>query len=82
MKKSIRRLLIQMLVAIVAYHFLLHALSGTNIIAGVFCPGPHLPGWYRPLIILFILLRCYLLFLPGLLLSRLALIWMRRRGKQ
>ena len=61
------------------YLILLHLLAGTNIVAGIFCPGPHLPSYYPVLIGLFLFLRIYVVLLPGIVLARLARSWIKNR---
>jgi hypothetical protein len=58
---------------------LLRLLAGTHVVAGVFCPGPHLPAHHPLLIGLFILCRFYVVLLPGFILSRIGLIWLKRK---
>lgn len=77
MKKKYSSLLIQTAVILITYFILLNGLAGTNIIAGIFCPGPHQPGYYPVIIGLFIFARVGVLMLPGILLSRLFLNWNR-----
>ena len=83
MKKSILRNAIQAIIVGMVYALLLRFLAGTNIVAGVFCPGPHLPHHYPVLIVLFIICRLYLVLLPGILLARLGNAWAKhlQRGR-
>ena len=78
MKKALRFNLIEAGIVLSLYLILLYQLAGSNIIAGIFCPGPHLPPLYPVLIILFVLCRIYLILLPGILLSRLGVAWVKR----
>ncbi|MBN2161659.1 MAG: hypothetical protein JXR25_09745 [Pontiellaceae bacterium] len=79
MKKAILKLLIETTLLLGIYRVLLGILAGTNIVAGVFCPGSHLPGYYPALIFFFLLLRLYLVLLPAILLARLVKAWLRHR---
>lgn len=79
MKRTIIKALLQAVIILMVYAILLRLLAGTNIIAGVFCPGPHLPKHYPILIFLFVLCRLYVVLLPGFVLSRIGLEWMKRR---
>lgn len=81
MKKILLSILIQSALILLVYTVLLRSLSGTNIVAGCFCPGPHLPPHYPVLIFLFILCRLYVVLLPGFILSRLAVAWMKIRRR-
>ncbi|MCK4564213.1 MAG: hypothetical protein KAU94_06045 [Verrucomicrobia bacterium] len=79
MKRAIVKTLLQAVAILLVYSILLRLLAGTNIVAGIFCPGPHLP-WHHPILIgLFLLCRLYVVMLPGLVLSRMGLAWMKRR---
>lgn len=79
MKKRVIRILIQSGLILLLYTILLRILAGTNIIAGCFSPGPHLPPYYPVLIFLFILCRLYVILLPGFILSRIGLAWLKYR---
>ena len=79
MKRIVVKILLKAAVILLVYSVLLHLLAGTNIIAGVLCPGPHLPQHHRVLIGLFVLCRLYVVLLPGFILSRIGLEWMKRR---
>jgi hypothetical protein len=81
MKKSILRNAIQATIVGTIYALLLRYLAGTNIVAGVFYPGPHLPHHYPLLIALFIVCRLYLVLLPGILLARLGYAWAKQRQR-
>ena len=75
MKNKFIFLLIQTVVILSTYFILLNLLAGTNILAGIFCPGPHQPDYYPVIIGLFIFARLGVLILPGILLSRVFLNW-------
>ena len=77
MKRIPLKLMMLSIPALLIHSVLLRLLAGTNIIAGVFCPGPHLPGHYPILIALFVLCRLYVVLLPGFILSWLGLEWMK-----
>ncbi|MDF7800375.1 hypothetical protein P4C99_12935 [Pontiellaceae bacterium B1224] len=79
MKRTLIKIGIQAAIIGVIYFILLHGLSGTSIVAGVLCPGPHLPHHYPILIGLFILCRLYIVLLPGILLSRIGMAWLKKR---
>lgn len=79
MKKALKRILIQAAVVLLVYAVLLRMLAGTNIVAGIFCPGDHLPHHYPILIGLFVLCRLYIVLLPGFILSRIGMAWMKAR---
>jgi hypothetical protein len=79
MKKTLVKILIQAGFVALLYGILLRLLAGTNIVAGCLCPGPHLPPHYPVLIFLFILSRLYLVLLPGFILSRIGIEWLKRR---
>lgn len=81
MKKALLKILFQSGVVLLLYAILLRTLVGTNIVAGCLCPGPHLPPHYPVLIFLFILCRLYVVLLPGFVLSRLGMAWLRQRTK-
>jgi hypothetical protein len=79
MKNILLKLLFKAGIPVALYFILLQALAGTNIIAGIFCPGSHLPHAYPLLIALFLFLRIFILLLPGLLLSRIVIAWLKNR---
>ncbi len=79
MKKTIRNLVLEAVGVLGVYFLLLHRLSGSNLAAGVLCPGPHLPNYYPALIFLFLFCRLYMILLPGIVLSRIGLAWFRMR---
>ncbi len=79
MKRAIVKTLLQAVAILLVYSILLRLLAGTNMVAGIFCPGPHLPRHHPFLIGLFLLCRLYVVLLPGLVLSRMGLAWMKRR---
>lgn len=79
MKRTILKILLQAASILLIYSILLRLLEGSNIVASIFCPGPHLPHHYPILIALFILCRLYVVLLPGLILSRIGLAWMKRK---
>lgn len=79
MKKSILKNAIEIIVLLITYTILLKSLCGTHIIAGVLSPGTHLPFYFPALILLFILCRLIMVFLPGILLYRLSSIWLKHR---
>jgi hypothetical protein len=78
MKRIIFKLLLQAAAVLLLYSILLRLLAGTNIVAGIFCPGPHLPPHHPILIGLFILCRLYVVLLPGVILSRIGMAWLKR----
>jgi hypothetical protein len=79
MKRSLVKILLANVTVLLVYSILLRMLVGTHIVAGIFCPGPHLPKHYPILIGLFIFCRLYIVLLPGFILSRLGLEWTKRR---
>ena len=79
MKRILIKTLLQAAAILLVYSILLRLLVGTNIIAGIFCPGSHLPHHYPILIALFVLCRLYVVLLPGFILSRIGLAWMKKR---
>lgn len=79
MKRALIKIAVQSVAVLLVYSILLRLLAGTNIVAGIFCPGPHLP-WHHPLLIgLFVLCRLYVVLLPGVVLSRIGLAWIKRK---
>lgn len=81
MKRTIMKIVVQATIISAIYLILLHGLAGTQIVAGVLCPGPHLPHHYPVLIGLFILCRLYIVLLPCILLSRIGMVWLKKRQK-
>lgn len=81
MKRILLKICIQATIICAIYSILLHLLAGTTIVAGVLCPGPHLPHHYPILIGLFILCRLYIVLLPGIILSRIGMAWLKQRQK-
>ena len=79
MKRIAFKTLLRLIIILAAYTLLLNQLAGTNIAAGVFCPGPHLPRYYTALIALFLLSRVYTVLLPGLILSWIVIDWLKLR---
>jgi len=81
MKRALKRILIQAVSVLLFYAVLLRTLAGTNIVAGIFCPGDHLPHHYPILIGLFVLCRLYIVLLPGFILSRIGKAWLNERNR-
>ncbi|VGO17056.1 hypothetical protein PDESU_05650 [Pontiella desulfatans] len=81
MKRIVLKMLIQAALILLVYSIQLRVLVGTNIVAGIFCPGDHLPHHYPVMIALFILCRLYVVLLPGFILSRIGLEWIKQRRK-
>lgn len=81
MKRALKRILIQAVIVLLLYAVLLRTLAGTNIVAGIFCPGNHLPHHYPILIGLFVLCRLYIVLLPGFTLSRIGKAWLNERNR-
>ena len=82
MKKRLSFVVVECVVILLLYAVLLRSLVGTNIVAGILCPGDHLPWYYPGLILLFLLCRIFIVLLPGILLyriGRVCLISQRRR---
>ena len=83
MKKLILRNAIPAIMVGITYALLLRFLAGTNIVAGVFCPGPHLPHYHPVLIGLFLFCRLYIVLLPAILLGCMGHGWLKQRqGKE
>lgn len=81
MKRTIAKYLVRAIFTLLLYTVLLRMLAGSNIVAAIFCPGPHLPAYYPVLMFLFILARLYVVLLPGIFLSRVGLAWLKQRQK-
>ena len=79
MKRILTKIVLQAAAILLVYSILLRVLADTNIVAGIFCPGPHLPHHYPILIALFVVCRLYVVLLPGFILSRIGLAWIKRR---
>lgn len=82
MKKTLFKILILSGMVLLLYFILLRILAGTNIVAGCFCPGPHLPHHYPVLIFLFLFCRLYVVLLPGFILSRIGMAWLKHKQKR
>lgn len=80
MKRILIKNLLQAGVLLVVYRLLLTWVSGSGLIAGIFCPGSHLPWYTLPVIVLFFCLRFYVIFLPAVLLSRIVFQWLKMRA--
>ena len=73
------------IIGLLALHFaLLHWLAGRDIVSVIFSAGQHTPRWMIASAVAFLLVRLLvLLFLPGMILSRLVMLWLdaRRRNR-
>ncbi len=79
MKRTLVKILLANATVLLVYSILLRMLAGTHIVAGIFCPGPHLPKHYPILISLFVICRLYVVLLPGFILGRIGVEWMKQR---
>lgn len=76
MKRRLTQYAIE-IAGLIALHFvLLHWLAGRDIVSVIFSAGEHTPFWMLASAGGFLLVRLLvLLFLPGMILSRLVMLW-------
>lgn len=82
MIKIILTNLIKAAVIIGIYFFLLYFVADSNLVAGVFCPGSHIPVWHGAAIAVFIVCRLYVVLMPGLVLARMGTTWLKKRADE
>jgi hypothetical protein len=72
------------IIVLLALHFmLLHWLAERDIVSVIFSAGQHTPLWMMLSALAFLLVRLLvLLFLPGMILSRIVLMIVKSRDKQ
>ena len=82
MKRILIKNLLKAAALLAVYRILLVWVSGSGLIAGIFCPGPQLPVYALPVIVLFFCLRLGVIFLPAVLLSRIVFEWLKMRREK
>lgn len=82
MKRIFVKILLQSGAVLFLHEILVHFMADKNIMAGIFCPGSHLPFYSLPMIGLFIVVRMYVVLLPGFVFSHIAVEILRRKRSQ
>ncbi len=83
MKRRLIQYAAEIIVLVVLHFVLLHWLAERDVVSVIFSAGQHTPSWMMASAGAFLLVRLLLLlFLPGMILSRIVLMIVKSRQNQ